>query len=296
MIRTAFSSCMLAFILFVAACTAIDIPEFDDSCTATSQCIFGKICDTRANQCVWEPDNGFLGGFSCTIGASPSEAPWSVTSEVIGTVDGYRVPLHGGERCWKDTSTTPPQLVVKLKTRPMFVGYFAPSDVYDLELFVPWPTASRATSMDILPRTAVNHFFAMVCNDDSPLCYAYSAGGTLELSAPAQVDATVSGFVDIAIYPAIDADTVFGVLCPRGMADCGMLSNSANCFPLSYPDSGTDKHPVCSLECTQDSDCAAVDASVCITHLCTKTCRQNSYDCAELRCILDPVTQKRGCL
>jgi len=273
-------SALLLFALALFGC-APEQPQATDGCETLTDCQINQVCEVPTHTCIDEPENRFLGSFSCTIDDKEKLEP----SQVIGHVENDRFSL--------------PTALCSLQGEEdeiftlLAFGYSA-GDILQVRVPVKDLSDGNASIGLFLGTEGVSG--ASLENFDTYVGSGYSHEGTLTLSARPATGRLVTGYVDVTMYPTmnvrgVDDDAIFGIPCPRGRADCGEkladVGGADSCFAALDT-------PMCSRPCDTDGDCS-LGSGTCVQGRCTRPCT-SSRDCvAPLTCIKGDPGESNGC-
>jgi hypothetical protein len=270
--------CLTPFATLLLLGCAPEQPEATDGCESIVECPIGKVCDRSVGECIEEPENRFLGGFHCTFRA-PKESGDFEISEVSGSVatDHYSLP--------ELSCTLYPDDDV------MTVGFHSLLNPTNLLVFL---QTSHLTKGSVKIGTAVDAKngldWGYLTNFDTLQNPAFSEAGTISFEGTPTLGKAVDGYIDLSMYPTVKDDVLFGVPCPRGLADCGTYDSDVggadHCVDLA-------NGPVCTTSCDGDVDCKVGDG-VCVQGFCSKPCMRHE-DCTPLRCVQGDPGQSNGC-
>jgi hypothetical protein len=265
---------LVTTLLLTTAC-APDQPQETVRCQSLSDCSLGQVCNQPAGNCIDEPSNRFLGSFQCTVDAMQNLQP----AEIVGRVGSGRWSLASAF-----CQVTP-------KGDQILLGF---SDLFAGDQL----TVSVATADALTQRVALKPFFdvgddaASFENGNTFTAYGYSSTGTVTFSSRPTPGSSVTGYLDVSMYPVVDADALFGAACPRGRADCGKKTLEAGGVALC---ASLQDGPFCTRTCSGNGDCS-VGNGACVDTLCTKACTKNADCDPSLRCIAASIGQGSGCL
>lgn len=276
--------CLLALCL---GCAPEQHPE-TVGCRSLSDCDIFEVCDVPAAKCVPIPASGFKGSFACEVRAQGDAVTSLPGSEVFGSVGGFEWSLPVGASCQLfDLSAGGTALEV---TVLQSVGFDALTATVDVAQAAGGWVAVDQTRVFGAPNSATLY------TPDISSAIAHSAGGFLTFDRAPERGALVRGYLDLAMHEVVDADVLFGVPCPRGLADCGRtlssLGGASACMPITFQ-SG-EVHDVCTRSCATDADCAA-GKGICNITECSIPCVSDDQCAPPLLCVAGNPGQSKGC-
>ena len=281
--KTGSAWAQLGLLLWALGC-APEQPAEQIGCDSLSDCALGEICDKAVNSCIPEPENRALGAFSCTVTDS-TEATGLELSDVILRIadDRWSLPSVG---CIQRPGA--PTLLLTMQSLTSGGGMVVLLDAADL--------ADGRVALG--PHVDVGVNAAMMQDFESFDLFGTSNSGSVEMTPTPQVGRRISGHLDVSFFPVVsleppaDDDALFGIPCPRGLADCGDKTGEVGgadaCFNV------TESGPVCTRFCEANSDCA-LGEGVCVSGFCTRACNTHA-DCTPLQCYAGDPGQSAGCL
>jgi hypothetical protein len=276
---------LLAAFAAFGAC-APEQPKKTVGCDSVVDCPLGKVCDRALGECIDEPENRFLGAFHCT--------PQSNTA-----VDNLQVSEVSG-RIGTDHFSLPSAVcLIDPANDSLTVGLQSLLDGTNLEVWVRISDLRNNVAKLGIATDGINS--AGLTNFDTDTAFGYSNEGTLSFSATPVEGKALDGYLDVTMYPSVDADALFGAPCPRGLADCGNLTVDGGGVALC---ANVVNGLMCVSTCSGDGDCIKGKGAACVHDanaapgdkgLCTMPC-QSHADCqAPLRCVQGKAGESNGC-
>ncbi|MFO0568087.1 MAG: hypothetical protein U0263_20675 [Polyangiaceae bacterium] len=281
-----------AFLALVglAALTACTVSSHSETlgCRSLADCDLGQACKVAEQRCVPVPENGVLGKFRCVVRAPGEKLESLPGSEVVGRVAGDDWAFPVGANCQLVPFTT--ELValrVEMYTSASFAAF---SVTVDSATALGQSVEIARARAFLVPNTA------SLWNPETSRAIAHSAGGVITFDTPPTAGTLVEGFVDVALHEVVKDDVLFGVPCPRGLADCGTRigdEGGAELCDLVEFQNG-DTHDVCTRSCESDADCAAA-SGICNLKECSRACSSNQECIAPLVCSPGDPGESMGC-
>lgn len=264
--------------LLVGVGCAPDQPPETRGCTSITQCPFGAVCDVPARSCIDEPDDRFLGKFTCTLRDATAANGTLELSEVVGRV---------GDDRWALPSVF---CALRQESDRLLVGFHVPGGGGLLTVVLRASAAGRGESA-LGPYFDAGYDAASFEDPEVSRAYGYSRAGRIQFSSPLMVGADLEGYLDVSMTPVAVEEALFGQPCPEGRSACGHRTADAGGVALC---SAVVSAPVCTRTCSGNGDCSVGDG-VCVDGLCTRACTTDA-DCAgPLRCHDGAPGESRGC-
>lgn len=253
-------------------------PAETQGCSSITQCPFGFMCDVPAGVCIEEPDDRFLGKFTCTPTDGDTTPDGLELSEVVGRIGEDRWALPG-VFC-----------ILKQERDQLMVGFHGPLGGGLLTVSV-GASAAAGGSVTLRPHYETGDRAASFEDVDVSRAYGYSTTGAISFAAAPTVGLQLQGYLDVSMIPVAEGEALFGHYCPQGRAACGRRTFDGGGVAFC---SVVVSEPVCTRTCSGDGDCSVGDG-VCVDGLCTQPCTTDADCPGPLRCYDGAPGESRGC-
>lgn len=289
----------------LAACACETNPiELSEGCLTTADCAPHTVCNAFEGVCEPEPDQGFVGTFTCVPRAdNPSTAEWY--TDVVGSLAGERYVLGAAPVCGLDIFDPQHLFVSLISAADQGLSLALSVDLDDLRQAgtrleiepvgetpgeAPRNSAWLAREEWVRNRSlpdpeSETPYLDEVYYSNPLLNLGFSTGGLLYVKDAFELGKPLTAFLSIDMVPTKDVFVDWAAQCSEGgAASCGQAMD-ALC------ETGPSDEPFCTYACTAGEDCGWPTG--CIEGRCLIPCSEDAGCPSYLRC--DTSLEAGGC-